>query len=92
MRAAFLLFGLLTACSEHKHDEAHGHSSKYPSCDAIIKACHPLDVGDGPIHDCHDFAHAESATEEACAARKADCLRICVPSDAGTDASDAAKD
>jgi hypothetical protein len=89
---AILLFLLLGACSDgHEHGPG-GHSSKYPSCDAIIKACHPFDVGDGPIHDCHDYAHAENATEESCAAKKAECLRICVPSDAGADVLDGARD
>src|SRR5689334_15408794 len=34
---------------------ATGHASPYPACNAIIQACHPLDVGEGPIHDCHDL-------------------------------------
>ena len=63
------------------------HASPYPSCDAIIQACHPLDVEEGPIHDCHDFGHAPTSSEAACAAKKAECLAICVATDGGVDAA-----
>ncbi|MFO0739779.1 MAG: hypothetical protein U0270_28025 [Labilithrix sp.] len=67
------------------------HTSPYPSCQAIIEACHPLDVGDGPIHDCHELGHDEG-TEATCAAKKAECLATCVAGDAGSDASTADAD
>lgn len=67
------------------------HSSPYPSCQAIIDACHPLDVGDGPIHDCHEVAH-DNGTEATCAAKKSECLATCVAGDAGSDASTADAD
>jgi hypothetical protein len=74
----------ITACS-HDHDEGETHTSTYPSCAAVLDACHPLDEGTGLVHDCHNLAH--DGTEETCAPRKAECLAACVPKvDAGGDA------
>lgn len=56
------------------------------SCDQIVAACHPLDTGSGPAHDCHEAAEAAEATEESCAARKAECLTAC-PAPIAADAS-----
>jgi len=57
------------------------------ACEAIVEACHPLDVmGPGPIHECHE--NAESVwTPEQCAAEKTHCTQeVCVASgDAGSD-------
>jgi hypothetical protein len=80
------------ACSD-KHDDGHnhnvptdpdgGHTSPYPSCNAITQQCHKFDIGEGAIHDCHELAHA--ATSDApCAAEKTKCLALCVD-EAGTD-------
>jgi hypothetical protein len=80
------------ACSdnhtEHDHkvptDGDGGHTSPYPSCNAITQQCHKFDVGEGAIHDCHELAHG--ATSDApCAAEKTKCLALCVD-EAGTDA------
>lgn len=72
-------------------DEAGGHTSPYPSCNAITQACHKFDVGEGKIHDCHELAHG--ATSDApCAVEKTACLALCVD-EAGSDAaSDSAPD
>ena len=59
-------------------------TSPFPSCQAILHACHPLDVGEGAIHDCHETAH-DDGTEAKCAAAKDHCLEVCV-SDAGAPA------
>jgi hypothetical protein len=82
--AAFATVALLFAC---KHDDAaHDHATDdpsavpYPSCRAITEACHELDVGTGPIHDCHDVGH-DSTSDAPCAARKDECLKICAPAD-----------
>ena len=86
-----LMCALFAGCSD-KHSEGDagsGHTSPYPSCNAITQACHAFDVGPGPIHDCHDFGHAKDASEAKCAAKKAECLAICV-ADAG--AGDAGRD
>jgi hypothetical protein len=65
-------------------DEAGGHTSPYPSCNEITHACHAFDVGEGPIHDCHELGHA-AKSDEPCAAQKAHCLSLCV-TDGGVDA------
>jgi len=95
MRSILALAFIATwlGCSNHSHEGGDagqgGHSSAHPSCDAIIKACHPLDTGAGAIHDCHDLGHDHDATEASCAAKKGECLALCV-ADAG--ARDAAAD
>lgn len=83
----------LYACSDdhtdgdHDHpiptDEAGGHTSPYPSCNAITQACHKFDVGEGEIHDCHEVGHG-ATSDEPCAAVKAKCLALCVD-EAGVD-------
>jgi hypothetical protein len=74
-----LLFLGVVSCSDDttSKTDAGSHYSSYPTCDAIIKACHPLDVGDGPIHDCHDLGHGATSDAE-CAPKKDECLRTCV--------------
>lgn len=74
---------------DHDHSTDGGHVSSYPSCQAIIDKCHPLDLGDpGPIHDCHELAH--DATDDAtCAAKKAECEKTCVPGAADSGGQDA---
>jgi hypothetical protein len=68
------------------------HVSPYPACNAIIEACHPLDVGEGPIHDCHNLGH-EATSDADCIPKKDECLRICVPeSDAGATSGDGGAD
>ncbi|TAK23864.1 MAG: hypothetical protein EPO40_25230 [Myxococcaceae bacterium] len=69
------------ACDDHDHDTAGT-----PTCEAIIARCHPLDTGSGPAHDCHEFAESRGQTEAMCVARRDDCFRSCVASDAGADA------
>lgn len=95
--AAMLAVVTVIACDDdHDHDARDPHQDTFPSCEAIIDACHYVDVGEGEIHACHDLAH-DSTSEEACAARKDECLALCA-SDAGgaadagasTDASHAA--
>jgi hypothetical protein len=61
-------------------------TSPFPSCQVILHACHPLDVGEGAIHDCHETAHDNGASEANCAAQKEHCLQVCVP-DAGASSS-----
>jgi hypothetical protein len=70
------------ACSSHDDDHDHsadgggGHTSPYPSCQRIIDACHELDVGAGPVHDCHDLAH-DAKSEADCTPKEASCLATC---------------
>lgn len=87
MRGAILLV-LVAACSSDdepkKSASITGHTSPHASCQAIIDACHAKDVGDGPVHDCHDVASASSASEASCGAKKDECVRTCTSRDAGT--------
>lgn len=78
----------VVACSsddDHSHSETGEHTSTFASCQAIIDACHPLDVGEGAIHDCHEVAHdaTEATGDGECVAKKDECLKTCV-ADAGT--------
>lgn len=52
-------------------------ASATPSCDEIVEHCHDVDPGTGPIHDCHELAHAASSTEATCAAALENCHTIC---------------
>ncbi len=88
----------LVACSDsHSHTDAG--ASSFPSCQAIVAACHEVDPGSGPVHECHESAEAAKADSE-CSPKKDACLALCkAPAvDAGVDASgdasarDAARD
>ncbi len=46
------------------------------SCQEISDACHHVDPGDGPIHDCHETAH-DVATIAACEAVLDECVELC---------------
>jgi hypothetical protein len=92
---------LTVACShdddDHSHDYPSGHTTAFPACTEITQACHVVDVGEGPIHDCHDLAHGASS-EDVCLQKRADCLALCKAANpdaggsAGACASDARKD
>lgn len=60
-----------------------------PSCDELVVRCHDVDPGSGPIHECHELGHDESATEAECAARLMMCVALCSTVDAGTHHADA---
>ncbi len=89
--SAFVLIASVYACSSSTTpstgtaDAGGAHSSPYPTCDAIIKQCHPFDVEEGPIHDCHDLGHA-AQSDAPCIEKRDECFRICV-ADAGVDAA-----
>lgn len=74
------LAAMMWNCSDdHPANEgaaAADHSSPYAACDAIIKACHPYDVGEGPLHDCHNVAH-EAKSEAPCLPEKDRCVKLC---------------
>jgi hypothetical protein len=85
-------------CDGDEHDHSHGtsggaHTSPYPDCNAITQACHEVDVGEGPIHDCHERAHA-AKSEADCTPMKDDCLAICAAAknDAGGGSSSGGED
>ena len=78
-----LLTALVAAIAACEDDHDHDTAAEPPSCKAIVEACHELDKGDGPIHDCHEFAEG-GKTEAECAAKKTECLTTCTPGgDAG---------
>lgn len=93
--AAFVVPLGSSGCStddDHGHADGGVHYSSHPACDAIIKRCHPLDVGnDGEISECHVLAH-EATSDGACLARKEACFAACIETaDAGV-AGDATAD
>ena len=65
------------------------HDSPYPACAEIIEACHPFDIGEGPLHDCHTTAH-EATSEAPCLPIEENCVKICseATADAGADAGE----
>jgi len=52
------------------------HTSPYPTCNAIIQWCHPYDVGEGEIHNCHDQGH-EAKSDADCIPVKQHCFDAC---------------
>ncbi|TAK23850.1 MAG: hypothetical protein EPO40_25160 [Myxococcaceae bacterium] len=87
----FLL--LLLACSD-EHNDGGSHGNLDPTCALIVERCHALDLGPGPIHDCHQLAEGNNVA--MCASRRTECLALCpLASDAGASdagAADAASD
>jgi uncharacterized Zn-binding protein involved in type VI secretion len=68
---------------DHGHDPDHGHEGEVDFCDLpascqeIMKACHPKDLGEGDaISDCHAVAH-EDGTQASCDARHDECVELC---------------
>jgi hypothetical protein len=53
------------------------------SCANIANACHDVDPGTGPQHDCHELGHTGELTE--CQAREAECIALCQGGAAPTD-------
>lgn len=52
------------------------------ACANIASACHDVDPGFGPLHDCHELGHTGELAD--CEKREAECLALC---SGGTDAS-----
>jgi hypothetical protein len=44
-------------------------------CQDIISACHEVDPGAGPLHDCHEIGHDE--VESACTPERDRCVALC---------------
>ena len=55
--------------------DAAGGSAGDAKCEEIAELCHPVDDGDGPLHDCH--VGAEAGDAEMCAASHDDCFALC---------------
>lgn len=47
-----------------------------PSCEALAKACHAHAEQSAVARECHELGHT-APSEDACAARKAECLTAC---------------
>lgn len=91
LSGAALAAAAVPACGHDEDDHDHGgtdggaHTSPYPSCNEITQACHKVDTGDNvPIHDCHEAAHAAKSDDD-CAPKKANCLKICAEAEAAGD-------
>jgi hypothetical protein len=68
--ANIALCTLVLSCDDN-HDE-----SRPTECAQIIAACHEVDKGPGPIHDCHENAE-EAWTKDQCVANRSMCLSLC---------------
>jgi len=96
-KARFLLLttsltAMVMGCDSHPADE-HGASSldpssPYPACDAIIKACHEKDVGEGPVSACHGLAH-DATGDDVCIPKKDECLKTCLEASVDAGVADA---
>jgi hypothetical protein len=62
------------------------------ACRQLASRCHKYDTGEGLAHDCHDLGHADTSTDEQCAARRLECLAACPLTDGGNDPRDAVPD
>ena len=84
MKAVALLtfsFALVACHDDHSHDT----TGRPAVCLEIVERCHPLDLGSGPVHDCHESAEA-TWDEATCNAKKAACFAACTAADGGSDA------
>lgn len=91
---AFALCLALSGCPSSPGSDAGGYPdgpTTFPDCDAIVEACHEVDPGTGPIHDCHETAH-DAASNEPCAPIRATCVMMCEAVDGGVIAEDAPHD
>jgi hypothetical protein len=77
--ALLLLAPLALGCSDdHDHDEDNGDGhthDDHPECMPIIEACHPKDVGEGRVNECHTIGHDGTAAE--CAEVEDECVAVC---------------
>lgn len=82
--ALAVAWGCSSDPSDH-HGSSSGEPSPFPSCQAILDACHPADTGEGPANACHELVH-DDGTEEKCAPKKVECEATCraILADAGT--------
>lgn len=82
------LTAVVLACGDdHSHSLDSGTTLIPQACQDIIDACHDLDMGSGPEHDCHENAHSIPVAA-SCEADRAMCLAACGV-DAGSSGADA---
>ncbi len=65
-----LFSGCVTTCVAEAGSAADAH------CAALGELCHPVDDGDGPLHDCHELGHVNDGA--TCAASFDDCAARCI--------------
>lgn len=78
MRATFFSFGcglLLLSLSGCGDDEGSPHDDLEPDCKAIVDACHSVDPGSGPAHECHEIGEANNAAR--CTEHLPSCRSAC---------------
>ena len=71
--AALSATGAASACSDS--DDMTGETALPADCQAIVDACHHVDVGTGPVHDCH--AMAEMGQASSCSSQRSSCVQMC---------------
>lgn len=90
--ASFLVVFALGTLGCHSDDHDHDVSGRPAACVEIYERCHPLDLGSGEIHECHESAEA-TWDEATCTAKKASCFAACTaPTDGGVDGASDASD
>jgi len=57
-------------------DEGAGGAKPDAHCAALGELCHPVDDGNGPLHECHEVGHVGNAAK--CAAEFDDCATLCL--------------
>lgn len=81
--AAALGLGLLAGCGDDDPSDSDGaveegdhHGEELTAaCQAIMTACHPVDVGTGEVHVCHEYAHSND--DDMCVSEKDRCIALC---------------
>ena len=82
LRQSFLSLALATSlagCTSTPSTSDSGvdaHSTLLPHCQEIIDACHEVDPGSGPAHDCHEVAH-DATMDSECEPVAESCVAMC---------------
>jgi hypothetical protein len=79
---ATLFFSAVIACGGSTPPPQTGASTPAagampPTCKEIHEACEPFENKGGAGQTCHEMGHGTGVTEEACAAKKAECMAAC---------------
>lgn len=92
MRKTFALtFVLALSGCPTNNDGGDTGPVTFADCEAIIEACHEVDPGTGPAHDCHEAAH-DAVSNADCAPLRASCVATCAAIDGGVPADAGAVD
>lgn len=69
----------INGCVEHEGAAGAGgaeSTGQDPHCVALGELCHPVDDGDGPLHDCHELGHESDPA--VCRAAFDECSSACL--------------